>query len=224
MPGDGGWCSGSRFLGTLATLPIGMVIGSLVPGIQKVGTWGMLPFIVLVAISGIFTPVQSLWGWVQPIAQIFPVYWLGLGMRAAFLPEAAAALEIGGSWRTLETALVLAPGRSPAWWSPRSSSAGWPAVSRGPRSKRPGSKPCSGSDDGHRSQPDCHAPCRAGNLPESLADAVGVHYQTIGYLERGEYSPSLFLALKIAEYFEVPLEFVFSTEPFARLGSRAISG
>ncbi len=58
----------------------------------------------------------------------------------------------------------------------------------------------------------------------ALADAVGVHYQTIGYLERGEYSPSLFLALKIADYFEVPLEFVFSTEPFARLGSRAISG
>ena len=24
-----------------------------------------------------------------------------------------------------------------------------------------------------------------------LAEAVGVHYQTVGYLERGEYSPSL---------------------------------
>ena len=57
-----------------------------------------------------------------------------------------------------------------------------------------------------------------------LAEALGVHYQTIGYLERGEYSPSLYLALRIAEYFEVPLEFVFSTEPFARLGSRAIIG
>jgi len=54
-----------------------------------------------------------------------------------------------------------------------------------------------------------------------LSEALGVHYQTIGYLERGEYSPSLFLALKIAEYFEVPMEVVFSTEPFARLGSVA---
>jgi DNA-binding XRE family transcriptional regulator len=54
-----------------------------------------------------------------------------------------------------------------------------------------------------------------------LSEALGVHYQTIGYLERGEYSPSLFLALKIADYFEVPLEVVFSTQPFARLGSRA---
>jgi putative transcriptional regulator len=52
-----------------------------------------------------------------------------------------------------------------------------------------------------------------------LATALGVHYQTVGYLERGEYSPSLFLALKIAEYFEVPVEVVFSLHPFARLGS-----
>jgi len=51
-----------------------------------------------------------------------------------------------------------------------------------------------------------------------LADALGVHYQTIGYLERGEYSPSLFLALRIAEYFEVAVEVVFSTSPFPRLG------
>jgi DNA-binding XRE family transcriptional regulator len=57
-----------------------------------------------------------------------------------------------------------------------------------------------------------------------LSEALGVHYQTIGYLERGEYSPSLFLALKIADYFEVPLEVVFSTEPFARIGSKASAG
>ncbi|GAB4589768.1 helix-turn-helix transcriptional regulator [Nocardia sp. IFM 10818] len=52
-----------------------------------------------------------------------------------------------------------------------------------------------------------------------LAEALGVHYQTIGYLERGEYSPSLHLALQISRYFEVPVEVVFSTTPFPRLGS-----
>ncbi len=52
-----------------------------------------------------------------------------------------------------------------------------------------------------------------------LAEALGVHYQTIGYLERGEYSPSLHLALRIAAYFEVPVEVVFSLTPFPRLGS-----
>ncbi|NYJ01541.1 DNA-binding XRE family transcriptional regulator [Nocardioides thalensis] len=51
-----------------------------------------------------------------------------------------------------------------------------------------------------------------------LADALGVHYQTVGYLERGEYSPSLHLALRIAEYFGVAVEVVFAIEPFKRLG------
>ena len=51
-----------------------------------------------------------------------------------------------------------------------------------------------------------------------LADALGVHYQTIGYLERGEFSPSLHLALRIAAYFDVPIDIVFSLKPFKRLG------
>ena len=51
-----------------------------------------------------------------------------------------------------------------------------------------------------------------------LAEALGVHYQTIGYLERGEYSPSLHLTLRIAAYFAVPVEVVFSLKPFKRLG------
>jgi DNA-binding XRE family transcriptional regulator len=51
-----------------------------------------------------------------------------------------------------------------------------------------------------------------------LAEALGVHYQTIGYLERGEYSPSLHLALRIAAYFDVPVEVVFSLTPFKRIG------
>jgi ABC-2 type transport system permease protein len=94
-------------LGLLATLPIGMVIGALVPSTQKVGSWGMLPIMVLGAISGIFFPIQALWGWVQVLAQLFPMYWIGLGMRSAFLPDSAAALELTGSWRTVQTVLVL---------------------------------------------------------------------------------------------------------------------
>ncbi len=53
-----------------------------------------------------------------------------------------------------------------------------------------------------------------------LADALGVHYQTVGYLERGEYNPSLHLALRIAGFFGVPVEVVFSTEPFPRLSDQ----
>lgn len=50
-----------------------------------------------------------------------------------------------------------------------------------------------------------------------LADALGVHYQTVGYLERGEYNPSLHLALRIATFFDVPLEAIFSIQPFPRI-------
>ena len=55
-----------------------------------------------------------------------------------------------------------------------------------------------------------------------LAAALGIHYQTVGYIERGEYSPSLYLALRIARYFDLPVEAVFSTEPFGPLGADAL--
>ena len=50
-----------------------------------------------------------------------------------------------------------------------------------------------------------------------LAEAVGVNPQTIGYLERGDYNPSLELGLKIAAYFDVPVDLVFSLAPFPSL-------
>ena len=52
-----------------------------------------------------------------------------------------------------------------------------------------------------------------------LAEAVGVNPQTIGYLERGDYSPSCELALKLAGYFKVPVEALFSLRPFPPLAS-----
>ena len=108
--GAAGWLTVAWVLalGLLATLPIGMVLGSVVPNTQKVGTWGMLPVLVVTGISGVFVPIQALWGWVQTVAQVFPTYWIGLGMRSAFLPDSAAALELGGSWRTGQVVLVLA--------------------------------------------------------------------------------------------------------------------
>ncbi|WP_085297833.1 helix-turn-helix transcriptional regulator [Cognaticolwellia mytili] len=44
---------------------------------------------------------------------------------------------------------------------------------------------------------------------QMLADVVGVSRQTIVAIEKGKYSPSLEVAFKIAEYFNVPLEVVF---------------
>ncbi len=58
---------------------------------------------------------------------------------------------------------------------------------------------------------------------QELSDAVGVNYQTIGYLERGDYSPSLDLAFRLAEFFDLPIEEIFAREPFAPMSRHPIS-
>lgn len=93
-------------LGMIATLTLGAVLGSLIPS-ARASSYIALLVMGLVAISGIFYPITALPGWLQGIAQALPVYWLGLGTRSALLPDSAAALEIAGSWRTWETALIL---------------------------------------------------------------------------------------------------------------------
>ena len=55
---------------------------------------------------------------------------------------------------------------------------------------------------------------------QDLAAGLAVNYQTIGYLERGEYNPSLDLALRAAEFFELPVEAIFSRRPFAPMSSQ----
>ncbi|AZK96254.1 MULTISPECIES: ABC transporter permease [Streptomyces] len=94
-------------LGLLATLPIGLIVGAMVKNPRGANTWGIFPTMGLLAISGIFYPITSLVGWLQGVSQIFPVYWVGLGTRAALLPESAVAVELGDSWRRPMTAVVL---------------------------------------------------------------------------------------------------------------------
>ena len=59
---------------------------------------------------------------------------------------------------------------------------------------------------------------------QDLASALGIHYQTVGYLERGEYSPSLALALRLAEFLRLPVEAVFSLTPFAPMSTQMYPG
>lgn len=47
-----------------------------------------------------------------------------------------------------------------------------------------------------------------------LAEAADVHYQTIGYIERGEYSPSLSLALTLARVLKTDVQDIFALAPF----------
>ena len=92
-------------LGLLATLSVSVVLASFAS--QRLILLVMLAFVGLTAISGIFYPITHLPALLQGIAQVFPVYWLGLGMRSGLLPHALASVEIGRSWRQWETAAVL---------------------------------------------------------------------------------------------------------------------
>lgn len=92
--------------GMVATVPMGLALGSL----MKSSMQAALLVVVSLAVSlmsGIFTPLAILPTWMQWVAQAFPFYWVGLGARSAMLPTEMAAVEIGGSWRTVETFAVL---------------------------------------------------------------------------------------------------------------------
>ncbi|MBR7834547.1 ABC transporter permease [Actinospica durhamensis] len=93
-------------LGLLATVPLGAVLGSLFPNTRATALI-LLTLGALTAISGIFYPVSNLPTVLRWTGQVFPLYWLGLGMRSALLPHAMAAAEVGGSWRHLATFGVL---------------------------------------------------------------------------------------------------------------------
>ncbi|WPF65704.1 MULTISPECIES: helix-turn-helix transcriptional regulator [unclassified Corynebacterium] len=52
-----------------------------------------------------------------------------------------------------------------------------------------------------------------------LAELIDVNPQTIGALERGDHSPSLDLAFRICEVFDLPVEAVFSRSEFAPMST-----
>jgi putative transcriptional regulator len=54
----------------------------------------------------------------------------------------------------------------------------------------------------------------------ALADAIGVNYQTVGYMERGDFNPSLEVAFRISEFFGLPIEAIFSRNPMQPLSEQ----
>lgn len=106
-PGDVALLVAVLVLGLVACLPIGFVVGSVFRNPRGVGGWGMLVMAGLVLVSGVFVPVTALPGWAQVVGQLTPMYWMGLGLRQALLPDAVVAIEVGQGWRTLETFTAL---------------------------------------------------------------------------------------------------------------------
>ncbi len=57
---------------------------------------------------------------------------------------------------------------------------------------------------------------------KELAEKIGVNFQTVGYLEREEYNPSLDLAFRISEYFQLPIDFIFFTQPMKPMSQQIL--
>jgi len=93
-------------LGLLATIPLGITLGSAIPNPRYIPLV-LFPIGGLTAISGIFYPIAHLAGWLQAVGQVFPIYWLGLGFRAALLPPALSSIELNGTWRLPWVLLTL---------------------------------------------------------------------------------------------------------------------
>ncbi|CAM3922550.1 ABC transporter permease [Nocardiopsis rhodophaea] len=98
--------AGVLILGMAATLPFGAILGSLFINPRNFRFVTLL-FMGLVGISGVFYPLTTLPPWVQWIGQAFPLYWIGLGMRSAILPDALSDAESGASWHHVEMISVL---------------------------------------------------------------------------------------------------------------------
>lgn len=73
-------------LGLLALAPFGAILGSLINNPRNGVGVAMLPLMLLIGISGIYFPLELMPGWLQAIAVVFPLYWVGDGLRAAILP------------------------------------------------------------------------------------------------------------------------------------------
>ncbi|MEV1131478.1 ABC transporter permease [Agromyces sp. NPDC049794] len=90
---------GMLIVGIVALTTIGFVIGSVFRNPRSVGGWGFLAVGALAWFSGLIQPLASLPWWSQAIGQATPLYWVGLALRSAFLPDELAMLEISESWR-----------------------------------------------------------------------------------------------------------------------------
>ena len=191
------------------------------------------PSCLLAGISGIFYPIGCPVGvGAAGAAQLFPMYWLGLGMRSAFLPDSRR----GARDRRLladpgDGARARCLGRRRRPRRSRPCCAGWLGASRGPR-WRPRERPRhNGSSEPAVERAGCPMSQtvhnriallrRTGSHPQGPRGRTGRALPDRRLPGSGENSPSLDLALRIAGYFGVPVEAVFSLRPFPRVSDGA---
>ncbi|RFA16718.1 ABC transporter [Subtercola boreus] len=110
LPTDGGsWMTFAwvYVLGIATSAVLGIAISRL-PRSGKSATAVIIPpILILQFISGVYLQFSLLPDWLQNVAGIFPLKWMGQGMRAVFLPESFAAVEPGGVWDLGSVAIAL---------------------------------------------------------------------------------------------------------------------
>lgn len=95
-------------LGLASVVPVGAALGASLPNARGAVALLMMPVLGLMGVSGVFFPVTSMPGWLQTVAEVFPLKWLAQGVRSALMPDSALAAETGHSWQHGQTAAVLA--------------------------------------------------------------------------------------------------------------------
>lgn len=95
-------------LGVTACALAGIALSSLARTARSASALASLALLVLMFASGIyFVPVSELPGPLIGLGSLFPLKWMGQGMRSVFLPDALTQLEVAGAWEHGRTALVL---------------------------------------------------------------------------------------------------------------------
>jgi ABC-2 type transport system permease protein len=94
-------------LGSATCALLGIAASSLPRSAASATPVITLPFTVLNFISGVYVPFNDIPHWMQDLGSFFPLKWMAQGMRSAFLPTGADALEPAHAWEHGRTALVL---------------------------------------------------------------------------------------------------------------------
>ena len=93
-------------LGVFAGTVLGVAYSSLATS-RAIGAVVIAPVLILQFISGVYFAFRDIPTWLQQVASIFPLKWIAQGMRSVFYPAVMASDEMGGSWESGRTALVL---------------------------------------------------------------------------------------------------------------------
>lgn len=86
---------------------LGVVIAQLPRSVSSAAAVVIPLALALQFISGIFLPFAILPEWLQTIANVFPLAWVGHGFREALLPDIARFLEVGEVWDLPMVAIML---------------------------------------------------------------------------------------------------------------------